>query len=545
MILQLSNRLLTLSATTILILLSLSLPTVFAGDVNPPTPAEETSRAEPDIGNLKFREVASGFDQPVGLAATGMPNDTRLFVAQRNGLIQSIDLAVDDPEPEPFLDIIDLVNSDFLEQGLLGITFDPNFETNPFVYVNFTHWGDGNTMIERYRVPNRYDGPAEKESRQTLLRVTQPTPEHNGGQIAFGPDGYLYIAVGDGGLILSPTDFRHAQETSTLLGSILRIDPNGDPLTGRPAQCGFVGAYTIPDDNPFVDQAGCDEIWAYGLRNPWRFSFDYDAGLIYIGDVGQHEYEEINIQSLSRGGQNYGWPCYEGFQIYFDDCGSPPANTLPVFDYHHSEGVSVTGGGIYRGDQYPALRGSYYFGDFGTGAFWKGRWTAPNTWTVTSLGNFPINFSTFGESNTHELYAAGFNGEVYQMIENDPFRIEVSGPPLAKINTVLIYTIKLNNIDPDQYTNVKLTATVSPVVDHLLGGTMTNETLSWEIDQIEGNSSEELKVYISSKFPRTVSFSQFRVVTNETGSQQFPFDETHATKVFANLSETYVPWFER
>lgn len=356
--------------------------------------------------SLNFVPFASGFSSPVKIANAG---DNRLFVVERAGKIFVVQ-ANGTKLATPFLDITARVGSVGTEQGLLGMVFEPN-NLKTF-YVNYTN-KQGNTVIARYKVTGADLNQADANSEQIVLTVNQPFENHNAGDLAFGPDGYLYIPLGDGGSGGDPQD--RAQKLSELLGKILRINVIGQTT------------YTIPNDNPYVndnDPNTRGEIWAYGLRNPWRFSFDRQTGDMWIGDVGQNLYEEIDFQPAnSKGGENYGWDCYEGTHVYSDTTQSVPCNgqyQLPVTDYSHADGSAVTGGYLYRGARYPNLVGHYLFADYGSGNFWILTANGQRGWTPTLFAHqagWPSNPSTFGEDVNGELYVADLGGGVIYHIE--------------------------------------------------------------------------------------------------------------------------------
>ncbi|MGH9283470.1 MAG: PQQ-dependent sugar dehydrogenase, partial [Acidimicrobiales bacterium] len=284
------------------------------------------------------------------------------------------------------------------ERGLLGLAFSPDGDR---LYVDYTDRA-GDTRVVEYAVAG---GRADPSSRRELLMVEQPFANHNGGQVVFGPDGLLYIGLGDGGSGGDPND--NGQRLDTLLGKILRIDPraSGDQ------------PYTIPPDNPFVGREGArPEIWAYGLRNPWRFSFDRSTGALWIGDVGQGSREEISrADPASKGGENYGWNRFEGTRPF---SGRAPANHVaPVFDYANGGGnCSVTGGYVYRGDRIPALRGRYLFADYCSGRLWALTEGAAGRWTMTTLLDSGLRVSSFGEDQDGELYVLDHGGAVYRIV---------------------------------------------------------------------------------------------------------------------------------
>jgi glucose/arabinose dehydrogenase len=375
--------------------------------------------------------VTTGLSQPTAIANAG---DYRLFVTERAGLIRIVerDGVV---RPLPFADLTNLVHSSgHGEQGLLGLAFPPDYPQTPYFYVNYTAVAahselaanNGDTVVARFAVS---DNPhlADPDSKLELLTIPQPAGNHNGGDLQFGPDGYLYVATGDGGSGGDPWgQFGNGQNPQTLLGKILRLDvANGSP-------------YAIPGDNPFVSDAGAlDEIWALGLRNPWRISFDRETGDLFIADVGQNAREEVNFQpAASSGGENYGWRCYEGNAAFnLSGCGSADSYVFPIYDYPHTNnqnpddaGQSVTGGFVYRGQQFPALTGHYLFADFVRSHVWLAR-PQGDDWAVEPLGSVAglSNPSTFGEGCDGELYVAGYGGTLYQVRAAAPQRPATSG----------------------------------------------------------------------------------------------------------------------
>ncbi len=357
--------------------------------------------------NLSLQSFASGFSRLTDLTHCG---DDRLFVLERDGRIRIIG-ADGTVQATPFLDINPRVNSSQSEQGLLGLAFHPDYLNNGYFYVYYTA-NNENTQVSRFSVsadPNLADANSELK----ILDANQPFWNHNGGCMKFGPDGYLYISLGDGGSGGDPQN--NGQKRQTFLGKLLRIDvDNGTP-------------YAIPADNPFADDdETLDEIWALGLRNAWRFSFDRVTGDLWMGDVGQSNWEEINFQPAnSTGGENYGWRCYEGDHPFnTSNCAAMSEMTFPVFEYSNSfsQGCSVTGGFVYRGCQFPALYGRYLFTDFCSGKFWS---ITPdgNDWQTVELADLNNNiFSSFGENNDGELFVTGHgNGTVYRITSSSGF----------------------------------------------------------------------------------------------------------------------------
>lgn len=360
-----------------------------------PEAAAQSVTSIPDPDGYTWRLVAEGFNRPLLVANAG-DGSGRLFIVEQDGAIQVI--ANNQVLATPFLNIDGRVRSEGNEQGLLGLAFHPNYEENGYFYVNYTD-NNGDTVVARYSVsgdPN----VADADSEQILLQVDQPYSNHNGGHIEFGPDGYLYIGLGDGGSGDDPGN--NGQNPDTLLGTLLRIDvDNGD-------------AYAIPGDNPFVNGGGAHEVWAYGLRNPWRFTFDEDTGDMFIADVGQNQYEEINyLPGGIVGGSNFGWRYREGAHEYI---GSPPEGlnlTDPVAEYQHPVGCSVTGGVVYRGSMLPAWVGVYVYGDFCTGVMFGLVQGPDGLWNNEEIYRLPINITSFGADESGEIYVLDRNGDLY------------------------------------------------------------------------------------------------------------------------------------
>jgi len=349
----------------------------------------------PDPMAFTWRAVIAGLDSPIGLANAG-DGTQRLFIIEQDGrvlLLQKGSLL-----PVPFLDIRQRVGSRSNEQGLLGLAFHPGYSENGYFFVNYTDL-NGDTVIARFRVSNDNPDLADAASETQLLGVAQPFGNHNGGSLGFGPDGYLYVGLGDGGSAGDPMN--NGQSLDTLLGKILRVDVD----SGEP--------YTIPADNPFKG-SGYPEIWAYGLRNPWRFSFDRLNGDLYIGDVGQNQWEEIDyLPADTPGGVNFAWRYYEAS---FNYQGNPPANAdfvMPIAEYGHDQGCSVTGGLVYRGIKLPEWFGIYLYGDFCSGRIWGLLQDASGGWLSRLLFENVGNIAAFGEDEAGELYLADRSGTIY------------------------------------------------------------------------------------------------------------------------------------
>lgn len=353
--------------------------------------------------NVSLQQFSAGYTAPVGVENCG---DSRLFIVQQSGQIIVSDSA-GNKRNKPFLDISDRVLYNGGEQGLLGVAFDPNYLKNGYFYVNYIN-KSGNTQISRFQVKSAYPNTADKTSEKFILQIAQPFSNHNGGCTRFGPDGYLYIGMGDGGSGGDPNN--NAQNPQSLLGKMLRIDVH----SGNP--------YSIPPDNPFLDSANYKkEISALGLRNPWRWSFDAKTDALIIADVGQETWEEVNYQSYGGKGANYGWRCYEGNHAYnISGCKAQSLYKSPIYEYQHSSTTgdcSIIGGFVYRGQKYPSLKGKYFFTDYCSGILRTLVITNP-TATEQNVYNGSANaYTSFGVDKHNELYLAnGANGIIYQVV---------------------------------------------------------------------------------------------------------------------------------
>ncbi len=361
-----------------------SAPTAIPNTDTPPPPVDTSTF--PNSDNYTWELIASNLDRPVDLQPDG---SGRLFVVEKIGHIHIIENG--QLIQTPFLNIDDRVNDSSNEMGLLGLAFHPNYTQNGYFYLNYTGSG-GDTFISRFQVS---DDPnlANPSSEVNLLRINQPYPNHNGGTLQFGPDGFLYAGLGDGGAAGDPMG--NGQSLSTLLGKILRLDVD----SAEP--------YIVPADNPFGN-----EIWAYGLRNPWRISFDTLTGDLYIGDVGQNQWEEIDyLPAGSPGGTNFGWNFREGNHEFKE--GDGPGDLVdPIVEYSHREGgCSVTGGYVYRGSM-PEWNGIYLYGDYCSGYIW-GLINSDSGWREQLLFDMDINITSFGQDEAGEVYLVGDNGGVY------------------------------------------------------------------------------------------------------------------------------------
>ena len=363
------------------------------GEANEPIPPDDPG----PIGEPTLVEVADGLDFPVHL--TSPPGDPRLFVVEKSGTIRVI--RDDQVLQTPFLDLRGEVSGGS-EQGLLSMAFHPEYASNGRFFVDYTD-REGDTRVVEYRAsadPDRADPAPVRE----ILFVDQPFTNHNGGLLVFGPDDMLYVGLGDGGSRGDPQG--NGQDVGTLLGSILRLDIDA----GTP--------YAIPPDNPFAGQAGArGEIWAWGLRNPWRFSFDRETSDLFIADVGQNELEEVNARPGDEGGVNYGWNVMEGTECFRDEDCDRTGLALPVVEYDHGEGCSITGGFVYRGDDLPALDGHYFYSDFCSGfvrSFRRAGGAAVEemSWPELEPGG---SVTSFGEDADGELYILTRGGSAHRI----------------------------------------------------------------------------------------------------------------------------------
>jgi glucose/arabinose dehydrogenase len=337
------------------------------------------------------------FNQPVGIV-TPRDGTNRLFVVEQTGVIRVFNNSKTVADSNVFLNISNQVLFGG-EQGLLGLAFHPNYAVNGYFYVDYVADNPLRTIIARYSVDPNNPTQALENSELVLLEVNQPFSNHKGGQIAFGADGYLYIGLGDGGSGGDP--FGNAQNRSTLLGKILRINIDL-PSPGR--------NYSIPPDNPYSGNAlgYKEEIYAYGFRNPWRFSFDSPTGRLWVADVGQDQREEID---LVEKGKNYGWNIMEGTLTY--SSGSQVGLELPVWEYNHTEGIAVVGGYVYRGSSLTGLNSKYIYGDYGSGKIWALQYDGVSALVNTLLADTSLNISSFGVDEQNELYFCSLSGEIY------------------------------------------------------------------------------------------------------------------------------------
>ncbi|OAS21430.1 hypothetical protein A8708_29585 [Paenibacillus oryzisoli] len=381
------------------LILLLVLPACLWSQDSEPSTATATSTSISTSNSIALKAVfePNSFDHPVGIEHR-VNSPQLLYIVQQPGKIVSVNMEKPQEKPSLILDITDRVNDSGNEQGLLGLAFDPKDPS--LAYVNYTT--ETHTIIARYKTLPTNPALLDPASEQVLLTFKQPYPNHNGGQLAFGPDGYLYIATGDGGSSGDPQN--NSQNLQSLLGKILRIDVD--------KQEGGLH-YASPADNPFISK-GAKEIYAYGLRNPWRFSFDSATGKLWAADVGQNRFEEIN---LIEKGKNYGWRIQEGFECYEPKTGCNKTGLeQPLFTYGRDQGVSITGGYVYRGTKLPELNGWYVYADYGTGNIWALSQQKDGTVTNRTLLKSGLNIASFGTDAAGELYLCTQDGKIMKIV---------------------------------------------------------------------------------------------------------------------------------
>ncbi|WP_442498030.1 PQQ-dependent sugar dehydrogenase [Methylobacter sp. sgz302048] len=452
----------------------------------------------PAPGSVMLAQVASGIGSTTDIQ-NARDGSGRLFFVQQTGQIM---VWKNDVETE-FLNISSLVLAGG-EQGLLGLAFHPDYRNNGFFYVNYTRRPDGATVVARYSRSANDPDAAEPRSAAVLLTIAQPYANHNGGAVRFGPDGYLYIGMGDGGSGNDPQN--HAQNLTSLLGKILRIDVN--------TTAGSL-PYGIPPDNPLVrsPQPGVRaEIWAYGLRNPWRFSFDRGTGDLFIGDVGQSSREEIDfVRAGTAGGMNFGWRVMEGTQCT-NLPGDPPCNdprftfTRPIVDYDHGQGCSVTGGYLYRGRAVPELisassseegqlfKGVYVFGDLCSGTIWRISATAAGGVSKSVLFDSGLSITTFGEDENGEIYVADATAsKIYRLASTAPG--DTIKPAIAITSFPDALTFLQRGV-ASQVISIRASDNVGLAkVDLFVNGNLFLTSKSGQIDQVVDTSKVPAGVY--------------------------------------------------
>ncbi|HTP11243.1 MAG TPA: PQQ-dependent sugar dehydrogenase [Anaerolineae bacterium] len=485
----------------------------------------QAAAAAPNFTIVMSTVVGSGgLNQPTDITNAG-DGSGRLFVLEQAGYIRVLRNGA--LLSTPYLDLTSKVTSGG-EQGLLGLAFDPDFATNGIFYVNYTSSDPtqlGNTIVARYQVANASADVANVIKVTPIITIDQPQANHNGGDVVFGPDGYLYIGMGDGGNA-NDEGPGHAPEGNgqahgTLLGKILRLNVRGVPT------------YTIPPTNPFTQTAGYKpEIWALGLRNPWRFSFDRTTGDLYIGDVGQNCWEEIDYQpASSHGGENYGWRLEEGSR-QFDpndafNCNMPASTLLtttkPITAYNHDFGSAVTGGYVYRGLQYPWLDGVYFYSDSGSGRIWAAQQTSPGHWSTSEMLDTAYGVTSFGEDENGELYVTDYNqGRIFKI--TSPATIDFSSsskrasPNQVSTGSTVAYTIVLRNTGTPFNDTVRMTDTVPTGLSYVSGSLAASSglidasaapTLKWN-----GTMSTAPTSIVTITYRALVTASSIQSITN-------------------------------
>ncbi len=369
------------------------------------TVAPKESSSSPELPGLALERVFEGlpFSRLTNLVQMG----SRLFVTEQTGRVMAFPSGPEASEAAVFLDIRDRVSDAGNEEGLLGLAFDPDFDSNGHFYVYYSAANPRRSVVSQFTAETSSAVAVETETELVVMEVPQPYQNHNGGQLSFGPDGMLYISLGDGGLGGDPRS--NGQNPATLLGSILRID-----VSGAGPDAGPDNRYRVPPDNPFVASPGArDEIWAYGFRNPWRFSFDRQTGDLWAADVGQNSYEEVDL--VVRGG-NYGWNILEGGHCFSPRSGCDPSGTrLPVIEYSTNKGCSVIGGYVYRGTRIPSLAGAYLYGDFCSGEVHGFRYGNNEVIGHALLIDSGLMITSFGEDSDGEIYVLSQEGGIYML----------------------------------------------------------------------------------------------------------------------------------
>lgn len=377
------------------------------------TDSRDPSGSDGEEPETSYRTIeafpALSFTRPVDLQHPG-DDSNLLFVVEQRGIISVFENDSSASGKSTFLDIQNRVDDARNEEGLLGLAFHPDYENNGYFYVNYTASNPDRTVISRFQVSDNNPEQADAGSELEILTFEQPDWNHNGGQLSFGPDGYLYIAVGDGGGGGDPDE--NGQDRTTLLGSILRIDVDSQEDGNN---------YAIPPDNPFAgnSEGFREEIYAYGLRNPWRFSFDPENGRLWTGDVGQISYEEIDI--IENGG-NYGWDCREGMHEFGSSapaCSEASGFKDPIWEYGRGEGISVTGGFVYRGPTVQSLTGQYIYADYGSGTIWALEHSDLENPENTVIVDSNLAISSFGVDQNNELYICAFDDKIYRLESNE------------------------------------------------------------------------------------------------------------------------------
>lgn len=459
----------------------------------------------PESFNLQLTTLATGLQEPTNIAHTKLTEDGRLFITERAGTIRIVneDGTV---ESTPFLDISEEVFTTHIEAGLIGLVFDPDYVNNGYFYVMYTQKPSEDLNLSRFQVSSTNPNLADVASETVILNLPQNDDGHNGGDMHFDADGNLLVSIGDGGLQSEP----NGQDFTNLQGAILRLDL--DPNSGLPPECGNGSShYSIPADNPFVGvqedtaQDPCNEIWVYGLRNPWHFSLDRATQDLFIGDVGWYLREEINyLPANEAAGSNLGWACYEGFLLvnHKAQCQQPaPEYTPPVFDYTHDDGCAVAGGFVYRGTQSLSMIGHYLFADFCSGHIYSLLKTE-NGWAESDHGRFLATPSAFGEDVNGELYMVSLSeGRLYHLADDTipmprlsihktaPFKVHAEAP--------ITYTLTISNEGNAIATNLVITDRLPTGAFYISGGSKVGNDVIWTVPILEPEHSVPVTMVIT------------------------------------------------
>jgi glucose/arabinose dehydrogenase len=466
------------------------------------------------------------FNQPVGITNAG-DGTNRLFVVEQTGIIRVFENSENAAASKVFLDISDRVLYGG-EQGLLGLAFHPNYSENGYFYVNYVTDNPRRTIIARYSVMADDPDQADKNSEHVLLEVNQPYSNHDGGQLAFGADGYLYLGLGDGGSAGDP--FGNAQNRSSLLGKILRVDVDS-PSSGK--------NYGIPADNPFAGNTlgYREEIYAYGLRNPWRFSFDPPTGTLWVADVGQNQREEIDWVEKGR---NYGWNIMEGTICYSPLTGCNQTGLeLPVWDYGRGEGVCVIGGFVYRGSALTGLYGAYIYGDYGSGRIWALQYDGTSAPANTLLVDTALSITSFGLDENSELYFVAFDGKIHRINQNqaDAVPPTISAPSQEPLNPQPneAVQISVNVTDASGISKVILSYRTDAVWTDVSMTQTNQDTFNGTIPAMPYQTSVKYKITAYDNFNNSAVSDNQGVFYNYTVIPEFPSGIIYAILIGATL----------
>ncbi|MEM8857663.1 MAG: PQQ-dependent sugar dehydrogenase [Chloroflexota bacterium] len=452
--------------------------------------------------SIALRKLADGFVQPVGIVSTGIVGDTRLFVLEKNGIIQIY--GGGEILNTPFLDLRQKVSTE-QERGLMSLVFDPEFSQNGYFYIHYSEGGDssndtyGDTVVSRFEVSSD-PNVADSSSEEIILETKQEFANHNGGEIFFDLNGNLLIGLGDGGGAGDPFD--RAMDRSNLQGKMLRINVHGEGLESDLA-CGRVKNYKIPADNPRPngENGWCPEILSAGLRNPWRSSLDPDTGKIFVGDVGENRFEEINIIPADPTLLfNYGWPCFEAWDIFKYPCDLDedsiyrvPFKGYPRRDSDNNViGFSVTGGYVYTGTAFPEWKGNYFYGDFISGKiFAVDKESVESNPDSLDLLDSGVRISSFGKGSDNELYVVDFlSGELFQLIGNHAIEINVVPPMTGSPDTEAVWQYKVTNIGVESIESVLIRQTIPADVTWVFGGTQENRVVELIVENIPAGETK-------------------------------------------------------